>query len=341
MRREPPVASPLLDIAEKQRAYARHTLWLTDISTHKACVDTSHPPVVPRLVQHQKRQARQRQLQMKADEENLHRVIEVRRIKKENATTPRKKESARDSGTLWSDKLRECEVQLSIAAKARPGTPARLVFPEQRKASARPATSQSARPNRVFKDNGMTVIDDGPRAGRDKPKLVYGFDKGRTAKGDVSPRRKEEKSGTLPSLSGARDTKREKEKKEREREKNRKAQKKGLFDDEFETESKKSNKSEEKRRVDDSDKASKKSGKSHGMKSDDFDDDFDKASKKSSKSQKKSDDFDDDFEKASKKSGKSQKKSDDFDDDFDKASKKRSKSQKKSDDFDDDFENAS
>ena len=323
MRREPPVASPLLDIAEKQRAYAHHTLWLTDISTHKACVDTSRPPVVPRLVQHQKRQARQRQLQLKADEENLHRVIEVRRVKKESATTPRKKESARDSGALWNDKLRECEVQLSIAAKARPSTPARLVFPEQKKASARPATSQSARPNRVFKDNGMTVIDDGPRAGRDKPKLVYGFDKGRTAKGDVSPRRKEEKSGALPSLSGARDTRREKEQEKREREKNSRAQKKGLFDDEFETESKKGKKSEDKKRVDEADKASRKSGKSHGMKSDDFDDDFDKASRKSSKSQnKKSDDFDDDFDKASKKSSKSQnKKSDDCDDVFDNASK--------------------
>jgi hypothetical protein len=144
MYREEPVLSPLLDIGEKGRAYSRHLTRLTEIRDHETVVDSSRPPRVPRIALYEQIRVRNRNLQWRADEANLHAVTAIPR--REPPIVVRRPQGS--STASWVDRLHHYEQQLNIAPQ-----------PARSKSPRRPDPPAVAPQRRVFADGGMTVVD--------------------------------------------------------------------------------------------------------------------------------------------------------------------------------------
>ena len=150
MHREKPVVSPLLQLAERRRAYKRHMTWLDDIAVHRPKVDTSKPPPIQRIVRYEKQQHRNRVMQFLDEQENIRAVKEVHRRQMQTTRAFTAPVNKRSTEHTWTDQLVECEQELLALRQSKSKT----TTPERR----RPMTSQ-ARPKRVIQDSGMVVVD--------------------------------------------------------------------------------------------------------------------------------------------------------------------------------------
>jgi hypothetical protein len=173
----PPV-SEIVELRVRQGSFQKHA---TALRGAKTVVDTTQPPLCPRLIVWHRRLARERFLHKQLDDEKMKLVrdIEFEREQTRVAWGPRPSTAALLDQDLiaelpLSQRRRRAGVETSDAPAGPPQAP-RKYFTEKRSSNTlRPSTafppslgpvpSRTGTRRKVVVDDGMTVVDDQPQA---------------------------------------------------------------------------------------------------------------------------------------------------------------------------------
>lgn len=143
MYRAIPVIHPTLEFRHQQENYMRH---MTNVSTAKATIDTSHPPPVPRLEVYQRRMTRDRAMRLKIENEYI-RAIKAAALERTRARAPRTANRRTKPPRDWEGELPKVNEELT--GKPRPP-----------KTAASRKREESIFEQEIYQDDGMVVIDE-------------------------------------------------------------------------------------------------------------------------------------------------------------------------------------